>query len=638
MEWRIVQIGDSEPVAFAVEELRRCLPRIDPAVTVTLVKGEDRGDCGCRGLQVGLMPSMRDRLPPVEDPVLDDAIRIDVRDGTGVVTGTNERSVLIAAYRLLREMGVRWIRPGGDGEIIHSKSLSGIEVQVCEKPSYRHRGVCIEGACSLEHVRRMIDWLPKIGMNSYFIQFMVPYTFFDRWSAPRGERLDVETVAGMGVTLGLEIRKRGMISHAVGHGWTCEPFGLRGIGWEPYTGELPVEIEPYLALVDGERRLSGGIALNTNLCYSNPAVRQRMAEAVVEYCRGHGNVDYVHFWLADGWNNHCECENCRDTLPSDRYVELLNEIDARLSRENLGTRLVFLLYVDLLWAPERERLHNPGRFCMMFAPITRTYSVSLPEGFDASGPPVRPYVRNRLDMPRDVRENLSYLSLWQDRFTGDSFDFDYHMFHDHVRDPGGYRMAQVLFEDVKNLRGLGLNGLMSCQVQRAFFPTGLANAAMAEALWNRERDFGEVSAAYHRDVFGADAEPMMRYFQTLSREFDPPWLRGERETESEDTAVRLDSIPAYIGTMLPLIDDRLAAARDACGERTWRTVRRHAELCILLALVLSCRARGDREGVRVRWARVCEFFGRVGSEVEDVFDEYMFRKIMERTIGIRSDD
>ena len=47
--------------------------------------------------------------------------------------------------------------------------------------SLRHRGVCIEGADSLENILDFIDWLPKMGYNSFFLQFKLPYTFMARW-------------------------------------------------------------------------------------------------------------------------------------------------------------------------------------------------------------------------------------------------------------------------------------------------------------------------------------------------------------------------------------------------------------------------------------------------------------------------
>ena len=54
-------------------------------------------------------------------------------------------------------------------------------LKLTETPSYRHRCLCIEGAVSFEHVRDNIEWLPRVGMNGYFIQFREGHTFFDRW-------------------------------------------------------------------------------------------------------------------------------------------------------------------------------------------------------------------------------------------------------------------------------------------------------------------------------------------------------------------------------------------------------------------------------------------------------------------------
>ena len=105
----------------------------------------------------------------------------------------------------------------------------------------------------------------------------------------------------------------------------------------------------------------------------------------------------MHFWLADGSNNHCECELCRDTRPSDFYVQMLNELDEMLTARGLKTRIVFLIYVDLLWPPEQEKIANPDRFILMFAPITRTYSE--PSRWTGTLPELPPFERNKLDVP-----------------------------------------------------------------------------------------------------------------------------------------------------------------------------------------------------------------------------------------------
>ena len=328
MEWRIAQIGTNETVAFAACELKRCLERMDPATDVAILVTDTAREDWTRCLWVGMSDRFHPRLPGVQNSDLDDAILIEVLDGSGIVTGSNERSVLIAAYRLLRELGCRWSRPGPGGEKIPARSLAQISVRIAEKASYRHRGVCIEGASSYDHVRNMIDWLPKVGMNAYFMQFLVPYTFYDKWYSHKGnptlppQPVSVDEVAAMMRHHVADIRKRGMLYHAVGHGWTCEPFGIEGNSWDVKELAVPEETKQHFALVSGQRELFRGIPLDTNLCYSDPKVRCRMASAVRDYCKDHREVHYVHVWLADGMNNHCECSRCRDTLPSDYYVQL----------------------------------------------------------------------------------------------------------------------------------------------------------------------------------------------------------------------------------------------------------------------------------------------------------------------------
>ena len=128
-----------------------------------------------------------------------------------------------------------------------------------------------------------------------------------------------------------------------------------------------------MAELNGERQLYENVPLNTNLCYSNPAVRDAITSAITQYCQRNPQVTYLHFWLADGTNNHCECEACRKKRPADWYVQMLNELDEKMTAAGVSTKVVFLIYVDLLWEPQQEQIKHPDRFVLMFAPITRAY-------------------------------------------------------------------------------------------------------------------------------------------------------------------------------------------------------------------------------------------------------------------------
>ena len=73
------------------------------------------------------------------------------------------------------------------------------------------------------------------------------------------------------------------------------------------------------------------MALNTNICMSNPEAREIMAAYIADYAAVQTNVDFLHIWLADASNNHCECEKCAEKVMTDWYVMLMNDIDRHLT-------------------------------------------------------------------------------------------------------------------------------------------------------------------------------------------------------------------------------------------------------------------------------------------------------------------
>lgn len=587
MRFTIAQIGNHETVAFAARELKRLILKMDRFLTTDIRIYDSFDPEVKRVVWVGLDGSLKRSL--------DETVSIKVKSGAGIITGSNECAVLIGVYRFMYELGCRFIRPGADGEKIPERSLSAedLTVEVLDTPSYRHRAVCIEGSVSFDHVYNMIDWLPKVGMSGYFVQFFTPSTFFKRYyrkfykdpADPDFENeLTDDDVDSMMKVIEKEIALRSLKFHAVGHGWTCVPFGIEASGWEEYTKEIPEETKKLLAEVKGERNIFQ-CALNTNLCYSNPEVQERMTDAMVEYCRTHPAVNYLHFWMADGSNNHCECENCRKMRPSDFYVQMLNKLDKKLTAEGIETKIVCLIYVDLLWEPEEERIENPDRFVLMFAPITRTYSAALND-FDKSAPvELAPYKRNENKMPSSVAENVLRLKKWQEtHLADDSFDFDYHLMWDHHFDPGYYNVAKILHKDMCELELIGLNGMVSCQLQRTAFPTALPLYAMAKGLWDKESKFEDVSREYFAAAFGEDGEKVEKYLSELSDLFDPVFLRANKKVEKDVAIANIEKAKALIKEF-----SAKEINKKADTSPDWKYLQCHAEMVPLFADALIAK-------------------------------------------------
>ncbi len=630
MNITFAKIGNNQTVDFAYNELKRILKQMDPLCFIDGRIYEEYDGTVKNVIWLGLCDK-------VEKNTLDDSILIDVKDGVGVITGSNYRSVLIAAYRFLKELGCAFLRPGKDGEVIPCKKINkaAVNVFVKESASYRHRGVCIEGATAYEHVENMIDFLPKVAMNGYFFQFLTPTAFFRRfYNRKYNPYIDLADVSEQDIermvkSLEVEISKRGLDYHATGHGWTCMPFGINANGWDVFDeSEFDPEILNYMAEIDGKRGFKKGVPLNTNLCYSNPVVRNKMTDSIVEHCKKNPQINYMHFWLADGTNGHCECEECKKKRPSDFYVETLNELDKKLTAAAIDTKIVCLIYVDLLWAPEQEKIENPDRFVLMFAPITRTYSTAFADCNTGENIELPPYVRNKLEMPKSVSLNLAMLKKWQnEQLSGDSFDFDYHLMWDHLIDPGYYSCAKLLHKDMANLDKIGLNGMMSCQGQRVFLPTGLPFYSMAAGLWDKKSKFEDVVNEYFTAAFGDDAKTVESYLASLSEIFDPVYMRREKKRDP-DYIVSMAN--RAIAVALQFQTDVLSTKGDKNPQ--WRLLKYHAPMVIEYAkLITAYLSKGSTEEIRnAAKEHQLDMFYKIETETHDAFDAHLFRRIYDR--------
>ena len=620
---------------FAAEELKKYLRMMMPECGDIAIRYEPGA---VDGFRLGLAQDFGLTFPEAEDPELDDVVHIETDTQGGILAGSNSRSVLFAVYRLLKENGCRWLFPGIDGEYIPMKDLEPVHYH--HMADHRFRGHCNEGAESQQCMLDTIDFNTKLEMNVYMIEFFNPYCYYaDYYDHVMNEQnrppepVSPDQVLQWKRQCEVEIAKRGLQFHDMGHGWTAEPFGISSTaGWKASQEELPEEITQYLAMIDGERKLWNGVALNTNLCMSNPKVRSIMAKAVADYAQNHQNVTYIHVWLADGHNNHCECDECRKLNPSDYYIMIMNEIDEELTARNLDTKIVFIAYVDTMYAPLQEKIRNSKRFALLYAPIQRSYTSSV-DASQIKEPPA--YIRNNWPRPVSAEESAAFLLDWQKGWKGECFCYEYHFWRHMCYDPGLMSISRRIYEDIISMKTIGINGIVEDGSQRCYFPNGFAMYIYAEALRDRNCDYDKVKADYFAHVYGNRAQEAEAYLQAISDTFDFAYMEGECSADEAVSSYYDPSRVPQLQSVMKLAEQgrQLALANLKMPTRTqnigMRMLLRHAEYCEGVAQVMIALAQGKNEEAFDVWESFRHSFGKYEYELERCFDHYQSL----RTIG-----
>lgn len=609
----------SKTVRFAAEELSGYLIR--------MVRGLSEKD-----IEICLEKDGKGCLPDGND-----SFQIRIGKNGGSIIGNNDRSILLAVYDYLHYLGCRFLMPGKEYEIVPVIDMEKMAACYEKQASFYHRGVCIEGADSFENIMDYIEWLPKVGFNSFFLQFKSPYAFLERWYShlenpyAEPENYTQEDALRDMKLFEQEIKKRGLMLHKAGHGWTGEALGYQTVSWNAEPAEKDGRLTHRMAMIDGKRELYGGVPANTNLCYHNADAIDAFASLVVDYARENPDMDYLHVWLADEYNNICECDSCRQTTLSDQYVELLNEIDRRLSEEKLDTHIVFLLYQELLWPPVVKRLHNPERFVLMFAPISRTFEESYELGGEAAPIPV--FQRNYNVLPANLSENMAFLRGWQEIFKGESFIYDYPLGRAHYGDFGYIHIARVIHSDIQKLDQMGLNGYISCQELRAAFPNALPDYVMGHTLFEKNVEESQLIEEYFSGCYGDAWAKVLSYLSELSGLSSCDYVNGKGERRSREMAGRMERV-ARCGTAF---EEEIARHRDSEGNWEnifWEILEYHRKYIMLFSEALRQLASGNEEQAYLDWEKMREFLCRNEHKYQKFFDVYRILEVTRKYTGI----
>ena len=581
-----IQIFSNDKVSrFAEKELKSYLsrmgcPNLDYKLNVT--------DLSIYGLE------------KVSDNDLDDQYYINVNDTEQIIIGNNPRALLLGCYRYLTLIGCRFLRPGKQFEIIPVyQSEKNFFAEEKHSASLRHRGVCLEGFDSIDNIVDFLDWLPKVGYNSFFFQFKTPHTFLKRWydysHAFCGEWSE-ETSKRLLVYFDTLMEERGLLRHRMGHGWTAEIIGAKNTyGWDNEELRISEDIKSLIAYVNGKRELFKGVAVNTNLCLSNINSLNIFAKKVEEYLGDNPDTEYLHIWLADSDHNFCECQKCKDLRPADQYIALLNHLDSHLTKMNSKTKLCLLMYEDLFWPPIKNKLNNPKRFTLMFAPIHRSFNLSYGEVKHL--PDIPPFDLNKTEFPKDVASNIAFLKGWKNTVDCDSFAFDYHLGRAHHSEPTHIKMAKIIYNDLKAYSDIELNGIISCQELRTAFPNALCNYVMGKTSMNLKLTFDEIAKEYYHATYGDSGEELFLLMEKLSSLFDCDYINYHfcpTPRINNGIAENMEKVPSVLESIENLIDNHQRVSYPV-QSYMWEELRFFISYTGIFAEIVKLRSSGLKD-------------------------------------------
>jgi hypothetical protein len=627
--FNINKISLAEPIDFAASELKKYLRMMMPEGGDLRISYAPDAKTGFR---LGLMSDFGLDTSDAEDVSLDDILYIDADEKGGIIAGSNPRSVLLSVYEYLRQNGCRWLYPGTDGEYIPERNITSVKLR--HKPSMRCRGFAAEGSVYQDSVLNMLDFLPKVGMNTYMIEFRLPRSYYSIYymhlrnlKYRPSEPISESQVMQWKRQSETEIAKRGLLFHDVGHGWTIDPFGIDSKhSWRKVDPSIvPKDTVQYLAEIGGKRGLFEDTPINTNFCMSNATARKMFCDYVVKYAEEHPNADYLQVWLADSINNHCECEECKKKIPSDYYVILMNELDEALTAKGLDTKIAFIAYLDTVFPPLVEKIKNSKRFCLMFAYISRNYADTKGEGSVSCE--LKPYVRNKIPRLGRLDDALCYYRKWQESFGGDGLVFEYHFWRHLYYDISGLQMARRIYEDIALYRENGFRGFIENGTLRPFFPSGIAFYTYAKCLYDETLSFEEICRDYFSHIYGKDYEDFVSYLEKLNALFPYRMM----ETNSEDGGMkktlsfekgyleRLDGLEEALAYGRGLIDAHYNADMRVQTVSV-RLLEKHQKYVRLYADAIRKKVLGDHEGALKAIDHARESFGEEEIYIQPYYD------------------
>ena len=330
-------------------------------------------------------------------------------------------------------------------------------------------------------------------------------------------------------------------------------------------------------------------------------------------------------------------------IPSDWYVILLNEIDEEFTRRGLKTRIVFIAYLDTMFCAEREKIKNPKRFTLLFAPISRKYTESIPTVVsDRTDLPS--YVRNKNIRPTDKSDLLTRARQWKEWCGVNVIVYEYHFWINYYFEPTCLKYSRILHDDVQGYAAHGFMGIIQDGSQRSYFPNGLPWYVYGRTLFDHSLTFEELRDDYFLHAYGEDYKEVIRFFEELGEAIDHKHWSGENSSNeahgkyyNPELAARLREVKKIVDGFRPFVE-----AHKNMPKRpqtvAMRLLMRYFDYVTMLAEVVSIKAFGAAPEARKKFMEFTEVFGKHELEIERYHEQLTLFKAFDWRILKRDEE
>lgn len=434
-----------------------------------------------------------------------DGFSIQTMENHIVLTGTNERGILYAAYRLLEHVGVRFFAPafsfyGGHAEHVPLKASVQIsELNISEAASFKHRRKYVEEGWSHtpETLIQLLDWMAKQRLNV----LVFPYDY---------EALGIVTWDMWREQLIPELAKRGIALQVGGHGYQSflppSRYQSAHPDWFP---------DPTDAVADGRDSAPANV-----FHVGNDEALQTYIDNVIAYLQARPEIDIFEAWPPDSAKWPLSAVEQFGSI-ANAQAHVTRALSDALQQSVPNVAVEVISYIPATDPPDREHMYSDATI-IDIAPFDRSYAQPL---FEAGDPTNQYYDR--------------LVKKWRDSgFRGDLGIYEYYRKYSWHSLP--VVLPRLISEEVPYYLSRGANGLGIYSEPADWLTYELTHALVAALSWDAGVRANDYVAAYLNDRFDAAAGEMGAYVELMEHAgrllFDR--VRGNYDSPEVVTKVR----------------------------------------------------------------------------------------------------